>query len=225
MVTPDEETQARIKAEAARVRTARETRQRPAGVSQSLYLAGPGHCDGPVSAPAACLMVSPVRRIGRSTSPRIPARRSWRPRRAKVIFAEDLYLSGKTVIIDHGHGLSSSYLHLDSISVAVGEEVEQGQTHRHGRRHRPGHRRASRLAFQLVSDAARPRTRGRTDAGGIAPSRPTAFESALSHQNQLTDNLAAVEHAEEPVAASVSGNSAWMRGTRRPSAASSSIAW
>lgn len=39
----------------------------------------------------------------------------------------DLYLTGGTVLIDHGHGLSSSFLHLSRIDVRVGERVEQGQ--------------------------------------------------------------------------------------------------
>ena len=45
-----------------------------------------------------------------------------------VTFAEpDLYLTGGTVLIDHGHGVSSNFLHLSRIDVAVGERVEQGQ--------------------------------------------------------------------------------------------------
>lgn len=39
----------------------------------------------------------------------------------------DLYLTGGTVLIDHGHGLSSNFLHLSRIDVRVGERVEQGQ--------------------------------------------------------------------------------------------------
>ena len=45
-----------------------------------------------------------------------------------VTFADpDLYLTGGTVLIDHGHGVSSSFLHLSRIDVKVGERVEQGQ--------------------------------------------------------------------------------------------------
>ncbi|MFA6986817.1 MAG: M23 family metallopeptidase [Arenimonas sp.] len=39
----------------------------------------------------------------------------------------DLYLTGGTVLIDHGHGLSSNFLHLSRLDVRVGERVEQGQ--------------------------------------------------------------------------------------------------
>ena len=39
----------------------------------------------------------------------------------------DLYLTGGTVLIDHGHGLSSNFLHLSRIDVRVGDRVERGQ--------------------------------------------------------------------------------------------------
>ena len=46
-----------------------------------------------------------------------------------VTFADpDLYLTGGTVLIDHGHGVSSNFLHLSRIDVKVGDRVEQGQT-------------------------------------------------------------------------------------------------
>ena len=44
-----------------------------------------------------------------------------------VTLAEpDLYFSGGTLIIDHGFGLSSSFLHLSKIMVKSGQYVEQG---------------------------------------------------------------------------------------------------
>lgn len=46
-----------------------------------------------------------------------------------VTFADDdLYLTGGTLLIDHGHGVSSNFLHLSRIDVKVGDRVEQGQT-------------------------------------------------------------------------------------------------
>jgi len=39
-----------------------------------------------------------------------------------------MYFSGKTLIIDHGHGLSSSFLHLEEILVKTGQRVAQGET-------------------------------------------------------------------------------------------------
>ncbi len=38
-----------------------------------------------------------------------------------------LYYSGGTVILDHGHGLSSSFLHMSRVDVAVGQQVAQGE--------------------------------------------------------------------------------------------------
>ncbi len=38
-----------------------------------------------------------------------------------------MFFSGKTLIIDHGYGLSSSFLHLSKILVKVGETVTQGE--------------------------------------------------------------------------------------------------
>lgn len=45
-----------------------------------------------------------------------------------VIFAEkNLPLSGDTLVIDHGHGLSSTLIHLGGFSAKVNDEVKQGQ--------------------------------------------------------------------------------------------------
>lgn len=41
--------------------------------------------------------------------------------------APDLYLTGGTVLLDHGHGISSNFLHLSRIDVKVGDRVTQGQ--------------------------------------------------------------------------------------------------
>lgn len=41
--------------------------------------------------------------------------------------APSLYLTGGTVVIDHGAGISSNFLHLSRIDVQVGDRVEQGQ--------------------------------------------------------------------------------------------------
>jgi murein DD-endopeptidase MepM/ murein hydrolase activator NlpD len=45
-----------------------------------------------------------------------------------ITFAKpDLYLTGGTVLLDHGFGLSSNFLHLSRIDVKVGQHVRQGQ--------------------------------------------------------------------------------------------------
>ncbi|WP_345295464.1 M23 family metallopeptidase [Luteimonas vadosa] len=50
------------------------------------------------------------------------------PAAGVVTFAQDLYLTGGTVLLDHGFGVSSNFLHLSRIDVRVGDRVEQGQT-------------------------------------------------------------------------------------------------
>ena len=50
------------------------------------------------------------------------------PANGLVTLAEpDLFLSGGTLIVDHGHGLSSTFLHLSRILVARGQRVRQGE--------------------------------------------------------------------------------------------------
>jgi murein DD-endopeptidase MepM/ murein hydrolase activator NlpD len=39
----------------------------------------------------------------------------------------DMYFTGGTVIIDHGHGLSTVYSHLSAIDTKVGQMVKQGE--------------------------------------------------------------------------------------------------
>ena len=43
-----------------------------------------------------------------------------------VLAERDLYYTGGTVILDHGHGLSSAFLHLDSVTATVGDRLRQG---------------------------------------------------------------------------------------------------
>jgi len=49
------------------------------------------------------------------------------PAAGVVVLAEDdLYYSGGTIIIDHGDGVSSTFLHLHSVDVALQQQVGQG---------------------------------------------------------------------------------------------------
>ena len=41
---------------------------------------------------------------------------------------EDMFFTGGTLILDHGHGLSSSFLHLSRILVRPGQAVKQGES-------------------------------------------------------------------------------------------------
>lgn len=126
-VTPSEEQLKRTREEAARVWKARQARLentdfmadfiwpltgRISGVygSQRVY-------NGEPRAPHYGVD------IARPTGTRVQA-----PAPGVVTLVEpDLFYSGGTLIVDHGHGLSSTFIHLSRILVKVGDRVEQGQ--------------------------------------------------------------------------------------------------
>jgi murein DD-endopeptidase MepM/ murein hydrolase activator NlpD len=41
--------------------------------------------------------------------------------------APDLFLTGGTVLLDHGYGLDSSFLHMSQIKVKIGDHIKRGQ--------------------------------------------------------------------------------------------------
>lgn len=129
-VTPPEEQLARIRSERQRVRSAKAKRVRrqdfleavKAGLqwpvtgrisgvygSQRFYNGRPGnpHYGVDVARPTGTPVLSPGPGV--------------------ITLAEpDLFYSGGTVILDHGYGLSSSFLHMSRIDVTVGDEVQAG---------------------------------------------------------------------------------------------------
>ena len=126
-VTPDESVLSRIRAEAEQVREARilDTDQsdlfngfgwpvkgRISGVygSQRYYNGKPGrpHYGLDIAVPTGTPVAAPADGIVRLAD-------------------SDLYYSGGTIIIDHGHGLFSSFLHLSDVAVAVGAPVKRGE--------------------------------------------------------------------------------------------------
>ena len=50
------------------------------------------------------------------------------PGRGRVVMASALYYSGNTIVIDHGVGVFSLLAHLSEMAVAVGDQVEAGDT-------------------------------------------------------------------------------------------------
>jgi hypothetical protein len=57
--------------------------------------------------------------------------KKWTPikssARGIVTLAEkDLYYTGGTIIMDHGHGISTIYSHLEDVLVVVGDQINQG---------------------------------------------------------------------------------------------------
>jgi len=125
-VTPDPESLERIRREAAQVRQARERIDRRTdfaggfiwpvkgpitGVygSQRILNGQPRnpHWGVDVAAPIGTPVVAPAAGLVTLAHP-------------------DMYFSGGTLLLDHGLGLSSAFLHLDEILVEPGQRVEQG---------------------------------------------------------------------------------------------------
>ncbi len=47
--------------------------------------------------------------------------------KGRVVLADNLFFGGNTVILDHGQGIYSIYMHLSKINISKGEIVKQGQ--------------------------------------------------------------------------------------------------
>lgn len=48
------------------------------------------------------------------------------PNNGRVVFTAEHFFGGKTLVIDHGQGLYTTYMHLSKVSVKVGETVNRG---------------------------------------------------------------------------------------------------
>lgn len=125
-VTPDPEAAERIRREAAMVSTARARRDARTDFAAPFAWPASGRISG-VYGSQRVLNGEPKRPhfgldIAAPTGTPVHA-----PASGIVTLAhEDMYYSGGTLIIDHGHGLSSSFLHLSAILVEVGTVVNQG---------------------------------------------------------------------------------------------------
>jgi len=129
-VTPPEEDLARIRADRALVAAAKAQRfARP-----DLFDAATTSFAWPVLGPISGVYGSQRFYNGSPGNPHygvdiaVPTGTPVRaPAPGVVTLAEpDLYYSGGTVILDHGYGLSSSFLHMSAIHVKVGDELVVG---------------------------------------------------------------------------------------------------
>ena len=126
-VTPDARTLERIREDAARVRAARATR-----LSERYFDSG---WIWPVTGPITGVYGSQRILNGKPRQPHYGidiARPTGTPVRAPAdgvvtLAAADLFFSGGTLILDHGQGLSSSFLHLSEMLVEPGDHVTRGE--------------------------------------------------------------------------------------------------
>ncbi|HET6565982.1 MAG TPA: M23 family metallopeptidase [Xanthomonadales bacterium] len=125
-VTPDPEAAERIKQEAAMVASARRLRDQRTDYATGFAWPAAGRISG-VYGSQRILNGEPGRPhygldIAAPTGDPVHA-----PAAGKVTLAhKDMYFSGGTLILDHGQGLSSTFLHLSEILVETGDEVQQG---------------------------------------------------------------------------------------------------
>lgn len=125
-VTPDPDALERIREEAALVSRARARRHPFADFASGFTWPATGRLSGfygsqrilngeprrphyglDVAAPEGTLVVAPADGVITLAHP-------------------DMYYSGGTIVLDHGLGLSSTFLHLSSVDVEVGDRVRQG---------------------------------------------------------------------------------------------------
>jgi len=125
-VTPDPEAAERIRREAAMVASARSRRDQRIDFAEPFAWPASGRISG-VYGSQRILNGEPRRPhfgldIAAPTGTPVFA-----PADGLVTLAhDDMYFSGGTLIVDHGHGLTSSFLHLSEILVEAGQRVEQG---------------------------------------------------------------------------------------------------
>ena len=125
MVTPPEDVIKRIKRDATAVREAR-TRITPLGDFVNGF-------KWPVRGQISGIFGSQRILNGRARAPHygidIAAPKGTAvlaPASGRVTLVMDLYYSGWTILVAHGLGLNSSFLHLDQVAVSTGEQVKRG---------------------------------------------------------------------------------------------------
>lgn len=131
-VNPPPALAARIQREQERVAAARERDESLTGFAQPFVRPVDGRISGRFGNQRVYMLPDGTGSPGSAHSGMDIAAANGTPVKAPasgtVTFADpDLYVTGGTLLIDHGHGVSSNFLHLSRIDVAVGDHVDQGQ--------------------------------------------------------------------------------------------------
>lgn len=125
-VTPDPEAAERIKQEAAMVSSARRLRDQRTDYVEGFAWPAAGRISG-VYGSQRILNGEPGRPHYGLDIAAPSGDPVYAPAAGKVTLThDDMYFSGGTLIVDHGQGLSSTFLHLSEILVETGDEVQQG---------------------------------------------------------------------------------------------------
>lgn len=126
-VTPDPEQVKRTKREAAKVWRARQTDSQRTDFLMPLMKPAEGRISGYYGSQRILNGEPRNPHYGEDIAAPTgtPVKAPWS---GVVTLAEpDLFYSGGTIIIDHGYRVNTTYLHLSSVDVEVGERIEQGE--------------------------------------------------------------------------------------------------
>ncbi|MDB5411607.1 MAG: peptidase [Rhodospirillales bacterium] len=126
-VTPDPEQLRRIAAETAEIRALREAPSREEFFAQTMIWPAHGPISGVFGSQSILNGVPRAPHIGfdiaaAAGTPVVA------PAGGMVRMAKMLFLTGNTVLLDHGYGLFTSYAHLSRIDVAVGQRIAQSES-------------------------------------------------------------------------------------------------
>jgi murein DD-endopeptidase MepM/ murein hydrolase activator NlpD len=126
-VTPSAEDLVRIEADALLIEAARARDSAAPGVARAFVWPVTGRISGVYGSQR--ILNGEPRRPHRGVDVAAPAGTPVGAMADGVVSlaAPDMYFTGGTVMIDHGHGLHSIYAHLREVGVAVGQAVRQGE--------------------------------------------------------------------------------------------------
>jgi murein DD-endopeptidase MepM/ murein hydrolase activator NlpD len=124
-VTPDAEQLGRIAAEAAEVRALRQTPSRENFFAQPMIWPAHGPISGVFGSQSILNGVPRAPHLGLDIAAPEGAP-VVAPAGGIVRLATMLFLTGNTVLLDHGYGLFTSYAHLSRIDVAPGQRIARG---------------------------------------------------------------------------------------------------
>ena len=125
-VTPPPQALARIKKETAQVKTARKTNSNLLHFLSSFQWPLTGPITGVYGSQRIYNGVPKRPHYGLDIAAPIGTEVTA-PANATVTLAhQNMFYSGGTLIMDHGYGISSTFIHLDEVLVKVGDQIKQG---------------------------------------------------------------------------------------------------
>lgn len=126
-VTPDPAVTNRIVAEAAKIKAARASESALTGFAQAWHWPATGRISGVYGSQRVLNGEPRTPHFGTDVAAPTGSP-ALSPADGVITLAEpDLFFTGGTIMIDHGHGVQSVFAHLSALTVKVGDAVKQGQ--------------------------------------------------------------------------------------------------